>query len=66
MKAILLSAVRFMNGRFGNKSLKKPYRKFWRVMTWGTSAVIVAKVVLVPVFQAWGKCVEFINYVIWN
>lgn len=55
-----------MNGRFGKRTLKKPYGRVWRFLTWGTFVWAVFIYVFVPFFTLWDRAVAFLNYVIWG
>lgn len=58
--------VEFVDGRFGRKVLKPQYRRWWRVATYGTLAVLFVRFVMCPFFAWWDKVVDFFNYVIWG
>lgn len=62
MKNILYA----IDGRFGRRVLKKQYRGYWRLMTYGTLAILFIRFVMFPFFQWWDGVVNFLNYVIWG
>lgn len=64
--AMAILVFSFMNGRFGRRVLKQPYRNIWRVI-WGLLFVYVAfTYVAVPFFNWWSEVINSINYVIWG
>lgn len=63
---IYLTVLRAIDGRFGRKVLKPQYRRWWRLATYGTLAVLFVKFVMFPFFAWWDKVVDFLNYVIWG
>ena len=62
----LITALEFVDGRFGRKVLKRPYRIVWRVLTYGSLFLLIYNFVIVPLFRWWDKVVDFLNYVIWG
>lgn len=62
----LITALEFVDGRFGRKVLKRPYRRVWRVMTYGSLFLLIWNFVIVPLFRWWDGVVRFLNYVIWG
>lgn len=57
---------KFLNGRFGTKRLKEPYRKYWRIVMWGIVGILTIRYVVFPVLQCWSWVVRCINYVFWG
>lgn len=55
-----------MNGRFGNRVLKQPYRNIWRILCWSAFVYGFFIWVCVPFFRWWDRVVAFLNYVIWG
>lgn len=55
-----------IDGRFGNRVLKPQYRRWWRVLTYGTLAFLFFRFVMCPFFEWWDGVVSFLNYVIWG
>lgn len=53
-----------IDGRFGNKVLKPKYRKWWRLFTYGTLAILFIRFVMFPILDWWSGVVSFLNYVI--
>ena len=62
MKKILYA----LDGRFGNKVLKEQYRGYWRLMNYGTLAILFIRFVMFPILEWWQGVVDFINYIIWG
>lgn len=65
-KAVIKPLMEFVDGRFGRKVLKRPYRRVWRVLTYGSLFLLLWNFVIVPLFRWWDKVVDFLNYVIWG
>ena len=63
---LYLTALKAVDGRFGRKVLKRPYRRVWRVLTYGSLFLLLWNFVIVPFFQWWDGVVRFLNYVIWG
>ena len=63
---IMKKILNAIDGRFGRKVLKQPYRNYWRVITYGTLFILFNMFVMVPFFKWWDKVVDFLNYVIWG
>lgn len=63
---LYLTMIKAIDGRFGKKVLKNKYRRFWRVITYGTLAFMFFRFILCPFFAWWDKVVAFLNYVIWG
>ena len=60
---VLLSA---MDGHFGNRVLKQPYRNIWRILCWAAFVYGFFMLVCVPLFRWWDRVVAFLDYVIWG
>ena len=58
--------VNGIDGRFGNRVLKPQYRRWWRLMTYGTLFILFVRFVMFPFFEWWDGVVDFLNYVIWG
>lgn len=65
-KAVIKLLMEFVDGRFGRKVLKRPYRRVWRVFTYGSLFLLLWNCVIVPLFRWWDGVVRFLNYVIWG
>lgn len=63
---IVNSIVNGIDGRFGNRALKPQYRRWWRLMTYGTLFILFVRFVMFPFFEWWDEVVRFLNYVIWG
>lgn len=55
-----------IDGRFGRKVLKKQYRGYWRLFTYGTLSILFIRFVMFPILEWWSGAVDFMNYVIWG
>lgn len=62
----LITALEFVDGRFGRKVLKRPYRSVWRVLTYGSLFLLLWNFIIVSLFRWWDGVVRFLNYVIWG
>ena len=62
MKKILYA----IDGRFGRRVLKEQYRGHWRLMNYGTLAILFIRFVMFPILEWWQGVVDFINYIIWG
>lgn len=63
---IIVAILNFIDGRFGNRVLKPKIRVAWRLLTYGTIAVLFFLYVMCPFFRWWDKVVSLLNYVIWG
>lgn len=54
-----------IDGRFGNKVLKRKYRMGWRVFTY-TALFICTMGLMFKFFELWDVVVSFLNHVIWG
>jgi len=63
---VISKFVKILNGQFGRKTLKNPYRAIWKVFAWGLFAFIVLRCILVPAMEWWDGVVENLNYLIWG
>lgn len=61
-----MKAINVLNGKFGKRVLKEPYRTYWQIMTWGTIGFLFIRFIMFPFFNWWDKVVAFLNYVIWG
>lgn len=64
--AVVEFIYEFLNGRFGTKVLKEPYRKYWRIVMWGIAGLLALRYVIYPIFQWWDGVVCGLNRVIWG
>lgn len=55
-----------MDGHFGSKVLKQPYRDIWRVLCWAVFIYVFFIFISVPLLRWWSKMVTAFNYVIWG
>ena len=51
----------FMDGRFGRKTLRKPYRNIWRFVCWTVFMYVVFTFVCTPFFRWWSEIVALLN-----
>lgn len=58
------AVIEFMNGKFGKYRLKKNYRSYWKMITWGVTSYLFVKFIMFPFFSWWEGVVNFLNYVI--
>ena len=64
--AALYHLYRFLNGRFGKRVLRQPYKRIWQWIAWTTFVVLFFKFVMFPIIEWWTGVVHFLNYVIWG
>lgn len=57
---------RVMNGHFGKKVLKQPYKKIWCCLTWSCLFILFFVFIFCPIIEAWGNFIDFVNYVRWG
>lgn len=58
--------IKALDGKFGNKVLKQPYRDYYRIIVLAIFAVLTWKYVIVPFFGFWDKAIHVMNHIIWN
>lgn len=63
---VLENVVNVLNGKFGNRVLKQPFRMIWRVLAWSLFVYAIFMLLLVPLLGAWRGVVEFLNDIIWG
>lgn len=64
--AALYHGYRFLNGRFGKRVLRQPYRRVWRVVMWSLFIYLFSTKVVFPILDWWQGIVDYMNYVIWG
>lgn len=47
----MIKVLQAIDGRFGKKVLKDQYRNWWRLMTYGTLAIIFIRFVMFPILE---------------
>lgn len=62
----MVAIVNALNGKFGNRVLKQPYRDYYRVVVWITLTVLIWRYLLVPFFGWWDKVIHGANNIIWG
>lgn len=62
----MVAIVNALNGKFGNRVLKQPYRDYYRVVVWITLAVLIWRYLLVSFFGWWDKVIHGANNIIWG
>ena len=60
------SIVKALDGKFGNKVLKQPYRNYYRVVVWATLVALIWEYLLVPFFGWLDKVIYVMNHLIWG
>lgn len=63
---IVITILWFIDGRFGNRVLKQQYRRWWRIMTYGTLIFLFFKFIMFPFMEWWSGVVALLNYIIWG
>lgn len=64
--SIVVAVLQFIDGRFGKRVLKRKFRICWRVVTYSLVMIFLWTFVITPFFDAWGRVIDFMNYVIWG
>ena len=62
----MVAIVKALDGKFGNRVLKQPYRAYYRVVVWTTLTVLIWRYLLVPFFGWWDKVIYAMNRIIWG
>lgn len=62
----MVAIVKALDGKFGNKVLKQPYRNYYRVVVWATLAALIWEYLLVPFFGWLDKVIYVMNHLIWG
>lgn len=62
---IIEKIFEILSGKFGTKVLKEPYRRYWKVFTFGTVFIIML-LVFAWIIQLWSDMVVLANHVIWG
>lgn len=55
-----------LNGKFGKRVLRQPYRNYYRVVAGFILVSLVWNYVAVPFFGWWDGVIRMFNYVIWG
>lgn len=58
--------VKALDGKFGNKVLRQPYRNYYRLAILAILTVLTWKYIIVPFFGFWNKGIYVINHLIWS
>lgn len=64
--AALYHLYRFLNGRFGKRVLRQPYRRVWQIVMWSLFIYLFTIKIMFPIMEWWDGVVRFLNYVIWG
>lgn len=64
--AALYHLYRFLNGRFGKRVLRQPYKKIWQVVMWNLFIYLFSTKVVFPILEWWQGVVNYMNYVVWG
>ena len=59
-------SYRFLNGRFGKKVLRKPYKQIWQIIAWSLFIYFFTTKIMFPIIEWWQRIVDCMNYVIWG
>lgn len=62
----MVAIVKALDGKFGSRVLKQPYRDYYRVVVWTTLIVLIWRYLLVPFFGWWDKAIYVMNHIIWG
>lgn len=62
----MVAIVKVLDGKFGNKVLKQPYRNYYRVVVWTTLVALIWEYLLVPFFGWLDKVIYVMNHLIWG
>lgn len=62
----MVAIVKVLDGKFGNRVLKQPYRDYYRVVVWATLTFLIWRYMLVPFFGWWDKVIHGANNIIWG
>lgn len=62
----MVAIVKALDGKFGNRVLKQPYRDYYRVVVWATLVILIWIYLLVPFFGRLDKVIYVINNIIWG
>lgn len=61
----VLTVIKVIDGRFGNKVLKPKFRIPWQFLTYGILSYF-SFILLCKVFNWWSGIVDMLNYIIWG
>lgn len=56
----------FLNGRFGRKTLRHPYRVWWATFWFLLILWLFFRYIMCSIFKWWDGVVYQLNYVIWG
>lgn len=56
----------FLNGKFGKRILRKPYKQIWQIISWSLFIYFLSSCIILPIFRKWQEVVDCMNYVIWG
>lgn len=59
-------SYRFLNGRFGKKVLRQPYKQIWQIVAWSLFVYFFTTKIMFPIIERWQSIVDCINHVIWG
>lgn len=62
----MVAIVNALDGKFGNRVLKQPYRDYYRVVVWATLTFLIWRYLLVPFLVWWDKVIHGMNNIIWG
>lgn len=55
-----------LDGKFGKRVLKRPYRIAYRVVVWTTLVWLAWTYIFVPFFEFWDIVINGLNHIIWG
>ena len=61
----MYNSYRFLNGRFGKKVLRQPYKRIWQIVAWSLFVYFFTTKIMFPIIGWWQRIVDCMNYVIW-
>jgi len=59
-------SYQFLNGRFGKKILRQPYKLIWQIAVWSLFVYFFITKIMFPSIEWWQGIVDYMNYVIWG
>lgn len=62
----MVAIVKVLDGKFGNRVLRQPYRDYYRAVVWATLTFLIWRYLLVPFFGWWDKVIYVMNHIIWG
>lgn len=63
---VMYYSYRFLNGRFGKKVLRQPYKRIWQIIAWSLFTYFFITKITFPIIEWWQSIVSYMNCVIWG